>query len=182
MIRVAIFLVVSIGFFLISWRSLREPRSHGFYRFFAFEFLLLLILRNSPFWFRDPLSPHQIISWLLLFGSLWLAVEGFRLLLKIGKPTRDGRRGTKLAFESTTTLVTVGLYRYIRHPMYAALLALAWGTCLKHVSIASVGLALSACGFLIAMVLAEERENLADFGADYAAYMKTTKRFIPWVF
>jgi protein-S-isoprenylcysteine O-methyltransferase Ste14 len=43
-------------------------------------------------------------------------------------------------------------------------------------------LALSASGFLVATAAAEERENLASFGASYAAYMKRTRRFVPFVF
>jgi protein-S-isoprenylcysteine O-methyltransferase Ste14 len=37
-------------------------------------------------------------------------------------------------------------------------------------------------GFLIATAVAEERENLASFGAPYAAYMKRTRRFVPFLF
>jgi protein-S-isoprenylcysteine O-methyltransferase Ste14 len=36
--------------------------------------------------------------------------------------------------------------------------------------------------FLIATAKVEEVENLSKFGADYAAYMKTTKMFIPFLF
>ncbi|MCK7540462.1 MAG: hypothetical protein MZV63_61010 [Marinilabiliales bacterium] len=35
-------------------------------------------------------------------------------------------------FEKTTELVTSGIYRYIRHPMYSSLLLLAWGIWLKQ--------------------------------------------------
>jgi hypothetical protein len=41
-----VFLVFSAGIVLLSWRSLRDRRSHGFYRFFAFEAILALILLN----------------------------------------------------------------------------------------------------------------------------------------
>jgi len=36
-------------------------------------------------------------------------------------------------------------------------------------------------GFLVATSTAEERENLARFGAAYAAYMKATRRFVPFL-
>ena len=65
MLRVALFVAVSAAILRLSWRSLSDPRSHGFYRFFAFELLSALILRNAPFWFRDPLSPRQLASWFL---------------------------------------------------------------------------------------------------------------------
>ena len=167
---------------LLSRRSLPHPRSHGFWRLFAFEGLLILIVLNAPVWFRRPFAPRQVASWLLLIASAALALHAVHLLHSAGRPAAGAGEGPDLHWERTTKLVTAGAYRYIRHPMYASLLALAWGTCLKHFSVASVGLALAACGFLVPTALAEERENLAEFGAAYAAYMKTTKRFIPWVF
>ena len=182
MFRLAIFLAASAAFLVLSWRPLRAPRSHGFYRFFAFEFLAALILWNVPHWFREPFSAHQLASWFLLLLSLGLAIEGFRLLRLVGKPAPEAARDANLGFENTTTLVTVGAYRSIRHPMYASLLGLGWGACLKQLSAASIALALAASAFLLLTALAEEAENLARFGSPYAAYMKATRRFIPFVF
>ena len=167
----------------MSWRSLRDLRAHGFYRFFAFELLWALILLNVPVWFRDPLSARQLVSWFLGAASIGLAIEGFRLLRMIGRPAPTAALSTNLPFENTTTLVTVGAYRFIRHPLYASLLALVWCAYLKNpFAIVGIVLALSASGFLIATSVAEERENLASFGAAYAAYMKRTRRFVPFLF
>jgi protein-S-isoprenylcysteine O-methyltransferase Ste14 len=141
-----------------------------------------LILLNARHWFRDPLAPRQIVSWLLLTACIWPVIEGFRLLRKVGRPSRETVSGEKLAFENTTELVTVGLYRFIRHPMYPSLLGLGWGACLKDPSATAVGLALAASAALLATALAEERENLAHFGPAYGQYMKTSRRFIPFVF
>jgi protein-S-isoprenylcysteine O-methyltransferase Ste14 len=183
LVRVAIFVAASAAFILLSWRSLKDLRSHGFYRFFAFELLSALILLNVPMWFRDPLSARQLVSWFLGAVSIGLAIEGFRLLRVIGRPAPTDARSANLPFENTTTLVTVGAYRLIRHPMYASLLALVWCAFLKNPSaIGSIVLAPIASGFLVATSVAEERENLASFGAAYAAYMKRTRRFVPFLF
>jgi protein-S-isoprenylcysteine O-methyltransferase Ste14 len=183
MVRVAIFLAVSAAITQLSWRSLRDLRSHGFYRFFAFELLSALILLNVPMWFRDPLSARQLVSWFLGAASIGQAIEGFRLLRLIGRPTPTASRSTNLPFENTTTLVTVGAYRFIRHPLYASLLAVVGCAYLKNpMAISSVVLALGASGFLIATAIAEERENLMRFGAAYADYMKRTRRFVPFLF
>lgn len=183
MVRVAIFFVVSAGIVGMSWRSLKVCRVHGFYRFFAFEFLTALILLNSPVWFRDPLSVRQMASWFLGATSIVLAIEGFRLLRVVGRPSTGSAQSTNLGFENTTALVTVGAYRFIRHPLYASLLALGLCAYLKAPwMIGSVLLELSATGFLIATAIVEERENLARFGEVYRAYMQRTRRFIPFVF
>jgi protein-S-isoprenylcysteine O-methyltransferase Ste14 len=182
MIRAAIFIAASAVFAFLTWRSLRIPRTHGFYRFFAFELLTALVLLNAPDWFRAPLSTRQMASWIMLAASAGLAVEGFRLLLEIGRPSQDAVPSANLWFENTTALVTAGIYRFIRHPMYASLMWLGWGAFLKHPSRTGLALTIGACAFLVATAIVEERENLARFGAAYAAYMKSTKRFVPFLF
>lgn len=173
-VKTAIFV---FGSALIAYRSrasLFDIRSHGFYRFFAFEAILALILVNAGYWFDAPFSPRQTASWALLSASLFLAIHGFYFLIRRGRPSGG--------FEDTTTLVKTGAYKWIRHPLYSSLLSLAWGAALKDVAPASVALAVTASFFLLATAMAEERENLAKFGAGYAEYMKSTKMFIPFVF
>jgi protein-S-isoprenylcysteine O-methyltransferase Ste14 len=186
MLRVTLFFVASVAILLLSWRSLKDARTHGFYRFFAFELLLGLILWNAPLWWRDPFSGWQLVSYLLGVVSIVLVIEGFRLLWVIGRPapaSAERAKSANLAFENTTTLVTVGAYRWIRHPLYASLLALAWCAWLKNpAGPASIAMTLGTSGFLLATAMAEERENLQRFGAEYAAYKKRTWRFIPFVF
>jgi len=174
MLGLAIFVVVSIPIVAVSWRPLRDPRSHGFYRFFAFEFVLVLILLNVQWWFRDPLCVRQLVSWLFLLISFLLPVHGFYLLWMIGRP--------KGGIERTTALVTVGIYKYIRHPLYASLFYGACGVFLKDPSLLGGVLALATSAFAFATAKVEETEMLSKFGADYAAYMKRTTRFVPFVF
>ncbi len=182
-LRVAIFVASSIALLPLSWRSFRDARTHGFYRFFAFEFLVALILLNAPTWFRDPLSARQWAAWCLGAASIGLAIESFRLLRLIGRPKLDTAARTNLPFENTTRLVTVGAYRWIRHPLYASLLALAWCAYLKNPFGAwSITLIVGASSFLFATAIAEERENARRFGEPYVRYMRSTKRFIPFVF
>ncbi len=183
MLCASIFFAASAVILPLSWRSLKDVRTHGFYRFFAFELLLGLILCNAPVWFRDPFSFRQLAAWILAAASIGLAIEGFRLLRVVGRPAPVNSESANLAFENTTTLVTVGAYRWIRHPLYASLLALAWSAYLKNpFEIASIALTVGAGGFLLATAIAEERENLKRFGAAYADYKNHTRRFIPFVF
>ncbi len=181
-IRITLFILLSISLALFSWRPLHNPRSHGFYRFFAFEGVLILVLLNIPFWFKNPFSPYQWISWTFLFFSILFVVHGFYLLRKLGGPGGRETSTENLAFEDTANLVTDGLYRYIRHPMYSSLLLLAWGAFLKHITIYGILAVLMTTGFLAATAKMEERENISFFGSSYKAYMKKTKMFIPYLF
>jgi protein-S-isoprenylcysteine O-methyltransferase Ste14 len=179
--RVA-FVVGTMALTLISRRSLFQPRSHGFYRFFAWEILLGLFVLNAVDWFRDPLAWHQLISWGLLVLSLVLVILGVGLLRTVGHPDAARRDTSLLGMEKTSKLVTVGLYQYIRHPLYSSLLCLAWGMFFKSPSWLEAALALLCTCFLTATACVEERENIVYFGDEYVEYMKRSKRFIPFVF
>lgn len=180
--RLALFVVVTAVILRVSWASLRRPGSHGFPRVFAWEAILALVLLNLDDWFDDPFGLRQMISWLCLTLSLFLVLHGAWLLRRVGKPDRARHDATLLPLERTTALVTVGAYRYIRHPLYCSLLLLAWGAFLKAPSWLGGGLGVVATACLIATARAEEAENLRFFGPAYGAYMRRTKRFIPFVF
>ena len=182
-LRLLAFGALTLYFAWISRHALRRPHAHGFWRFFAWECIAALVLVNLPMWEHDPLSPRQIASWLLLAVSPWLAIHAVLLLRREGRPD-DARRtdAELLGFERTSRLVTGGAFRYIRHPMYAALLALAWGAYLKHITPQSSVLVAGASLFLLLTALRDEVECRTHFGADYAAYMRRSKRFIPFVF
>lgn len=177
-----IFALVTVVIVYVSGRSLLDVRSHGFYRAFAWEAMLVVILLNVDAWFRDPLSWHQLVSWPLLFVSGWLVVQSTVSLRRRGKPDPQRDDAHLIGIEKTTALVTVGAYRFIRHPMYSSLLFLAWGSFFKAPSRAA-GLAAAAGSlFLLATAKVEERENLRYFGRAYADYMKQTKLFVPFLF
>ena len=101
-------------------------------------------------------------------------------LFEGGQRKRDQQEN--FAFENTEKLVIGGIFRYIRHPMYASLLFLAWGGLCKNLTVLGLGASLVATLALLLTGLVEERENLAFFGAPYRDYMGRSKRFIPFVF
>ena len=183
MVKVFIFVLLSAPLVYVSRASLKLPRSHGFYRFFAWECILALVLINIEQWFRDPLSIHQLTSWLLLAATLVPGVPGIHLLITRGRPESQRQDDIPLVgIEKTTQLVTIGVFKYIRHPLYCSLLLLAWGAFFKDPSWMGGGLALGATAFLLATAKVEETENIHYFGADYRAYMQRTKLFIPFLF
>lgn len=183
MFRLLAFAVASAGIVYISRASLHVPRSHGFYRFFAWELILALFLLNMDVWFLSPFSWHQLISWPLLIISIIPLVLGVRMLISKGKPKAQREAEPQLlAFEKTSTLVTTGIYRYIRHPLYSSLLFLTWGIFFKSLTWPSALLALAATLFLIATALADETECMRFFGQEYQNYMNQTKRFVPFLF
>lgn len=182
MTRLIIFVALSIGIAYFSRSCLVRPRSHGFFRFFAWECIIALLLLNSLRWFRDPFSLHQLVSWFLLCASVVPLLLGVRQLQAGGQPD-SSRSGEVPLFgiEKTTHLVTGGVFAYIRHPLYCSGVLLAWGAFLKEISLAGSGLVLGATVFLVVTAKVEEVENIHYFGAPYREYMKHTKMFIPFL-
>ena len=79
-----------IGTATLAWlsrKSLRSPGQHGFYRFFAWEAILGLIILNREVWGTDPFSAYQIASWLLMLLSIFLVIQAYRLMTKHGQAT-----------------------------------------------------------------------------------------------
>jgi protein-S-isoprenylcysteine O-methyltransferase Ste14 len=183
MFKLIAFAAISAGLIYVSRASLRTPRSHGFYRYFAWEFIAALFVLNVDGWFLDPFSWHQLVSWFLLIVSFVPLVLGIHSLRSRGKPVAHREAEPQLmAFEKTSALVTTGIYRYIRHPLYSSLLLLAWGIFFKAPAWPGALLALTATLFLVATAKADEAECIQFFGHSYQDYMKQTKRFVPFVF
>ncbi len=183
MFKLIAFFALSAGLIYLSRASLRAPRSHGFYRFFAWECIAALFLLNMDVWFRAPFSWYQLISWALLVVSIVPLAFGVHSLITRGKPVSQREADPHLlAFEKTSALVTTGIYHYIRHPLYSSLLFLTWGIFFKAPAWVSGVLALASTLFLFVTARADEAECVRFFGPAYQAYMKQTKRFVPFLF
>jgi protein-S-isoprenylcysteine O-methyltransferase Ste14 len=181
-IQLFLFFAGTAALVYVSRGPLRQPGSHGFYRFFAWECMLVLIIVNLPVWHSDPLSLTQIVSSLMFVVSIWLPLHAVRRLKADGKPTEARSDDPALyGFEKTSSIVSTGAFRYIRHPMYTALMLLAWGAFLKQFTWLTLALVLAATVLLVLTALSDEKECLAHFGEAYRDYMGRTRRFIPFV-
>jgi protein-S-isoprenylcysteine O-methyltransferase Ste14 len=159
---------------IFSWfLSIKYKRYHGIARFFAFESVFILVLLNLKFWFIKPFSIPQILSWILLIFSAYIALAGYFTLKRKGKPDTN--------FENTSVLVRSGLYGYIRHPLYLSIFLLGTGVMLKHTGIFQVILGAVNLTAIYLTARMEEKEMIAKFGDEYRAYMNESKMFIPFL-
>ena len=182
MIKLIIFLFFSAFLIIISWKPLKDLSSHGFYRFFAFEFIIILFLINVDFWFSNPFGTFQLIAWFLLLMSIYPGIAGFLMLRKFGESSDKINSETDYKFEKTTKLVIAGIYKHIRHPMYASLLYLCWGIYFKQPEFIQFFLAVMISVFLFLTAKVEEKENLGKFGDEYLEYTKRSKMFVHFIF
>jgi len=138
-------------------------------------FVLPLIWLVSPvFAFAEyPLRIGPLIAGIACFAvSLWLF---YRSHADLGT-----NWSVTLQIRDQHRLVTQGVYRRIRHPMYSALFLYSVGQLFVLPNWVAGPSYLVAFGSLFALrVRAEERMMLEEFGAQYSSYMARTKRLVP---
>ncbi len=166
---------------MYSLLPLRNFRAHGFYRFFVFEGVITLSVINGAM--GPAFSPVilQVVSQILKIASIVFVVAGFFWLRHFGGYAERTGFPENKNFENTAVLVTTGIYRYIRHPMYGSLLLISWGTYLGYPTLPGTPIILIATTAMFMTAKVEEKENVAYFGEEYVEYMKRTKRFLPFI-
>jgi protein-S-isoprenylcysteine O-methyltransferase Ste14 len=120
----------------------------------------------------------SLFSW----QPITLALQAIAFALMVWARLTFGRRSFHASADATAGgLVTTGPYRYIRHPIYTAVILFGWAAIITHWSSVNAGLgALLILGALIRMVC-EERLVKQSY-PEYLEYSKATKRMIPYVF
>lgn len=151
----------------------------------SYGVLIGLLYAGLALGFWSSLSlPRATIAWhqpllvtagiTLILGGLGLRWYAIRVL---------GRYFTReVAVQPDQQVVQRGPYRFIRHPAYAGTLLTLLGIGLAMTNWASI-VAIMACGLLghLYRVRVEERALCATLGPAYAAYMRRTRRFIPFL-
>ncbi len=131
------------------------------------------------FLFRNRLLAEDTPSIpIALLGIVLIAVDGV-LLHRAGKDLGHLKLVGHAELAGETELITVGLYRHIRHPRYAGMIAAIAGACI----LAGSRWALAVSGIwlilVLAVILLEEREMRARFGPAYRDYCRAVPRFLP---
>jgi protein-S-isoprenylcysteine O-methyltransferase Ste14 len=172
-IKWIIFAVLSTVIVLMFRKELFAFRRHGPYMFVAAEGLLVLFILNGGAMFESVFTVRQVLSWVLMIVSAAFALLGFYGLKTYGRAVQN--------WENTTRLVQEGVFKHIRHPLYASLMLLAMGMLLKDVSLWAASACIVALCFLVAASRVEEGENAAKFGEEYERYALKTKRYLPFI-
>jgi len=123
-----------------------------------------------------PPADSALLRWvLLLFAAATLL--GVAALAA----NRPGNFNIRPELKPRALLVTGGIYRWLRHPMYAALLL----ACLALVLLDPLPWRWLSWLALLAVLLAKARREegyLLQRFEDYAAYRARTWRLLPWIY
>jgi protein-S-isoprenylcysteine O-methyltransferase Ste14 len=115
---------------------------------------------------NEPITATLQIAGLLLV--LWARLTfGWRSYHFAANPTRG-------------PLIKAGPYRYIRNPIYAAVLVVCWSGVSVHLSVANVALAILITASLVVKIGCEEKLLRAAY-PDYDDYVRKTARLIPFI-
>ncbi|HEX8696025.1 MAG TPA: isoprenylcysteine carboxylmethyltransferase family protein [Longimicrobium sp.] len=117
--------------------------------------------------------PVRLVGALLLVTSVPVLVHAFARFVAQG-------RGTPAPVAPTERLVVTGAYRYVRNPMYLAVLAAIVGQAMLLWQGVLLTYAAVTCAFFVAFVKAYEEPTLArQFGEQYAAYRRAVPGWWP---
>jgi protein-S-isoprenylcysteine O-methyltransferase Ste14 len=127
---------------------------------------------------------HDVLT---LDGELirWIGVALFVVggVLRMWPVFVLGNRFSGLvAIQPRHTLVTTGIYRFVRNPSYLGLLVNSFGWALVFRSLVGVLLAAALIPPLVARMHAEEALLRSQFGAEYDAYCARTRRLLPGIY
>lgn len=146
------------------------PRTIG-WLFVGAQIVLLLVLVSLPA--RDdwptPSGVVALSAVCTIGGMIVIAVSIFQLGRSITASPVPAERAE---------LVTTGLYRIVRHPIYSGLLVVVIGVVLRSGSSITAGAGAVTIAFFVAKARWEER-RLAERYTDYEAYAAVTPRFVP---
>ena len=127
-------------------------------------------------WLIWPLTPQR---WSLPALALVACAAGLGLWTFVHN--RPGNFNIRPEPKASGRLVTSGPYRYMRNPMYSALLLFAAAEVLAYADGWKIACWLALALVLLAKSMLEER-GLRELHAGYAEYAKRVRRFIPGLF
>jgi protein-S-isoprenylcysteine O-methyltransferase Ste14 len=143
---------------------------------FVGSILLPVIFLVTPLLsFADYALPFgmTICGTIVMVAALWLFWRSHADLGINWSVTLELREGHEL--------VSRGVYKRVRHPMYAAifLFCIAQGLLLENWLAGWMATATFACMYLV-RAPREEAMMIAHFGESYTTYMRRTGRLLPW--
>lgn len=178
----ALWLCMLLIFFAISgFKSPKADRGSQFFLIATFA-IVLPIIQNSGHIGKPGLGE-------LTWGFPFVSYFGFFLFFLgialnwLGILTLRKQWSVIVVVSDSHKLVDTGIYKFIRHPIYTALLleVLGFGVALSN-WVSLLLLLIPNLASLTYRIFVEEKELEKHFGNDYIKYEQRTKRLIPGLF
>lgn len=175
--------IIFLVYWVVSARSVKaiEERVGGIggYWHYVLATLAFILLQKIPIYpLTIVLVPHSValdvVRSLLAIGGLVIAIVARRRLA--------GNWSGSVTFKRNHELITTGIYRYVRHPIYTGVLLMFIATALL------VGTVGAVIGFFILFftfwfkLKQEEELMIKHFPKEYPEYKRRVKALIPYIF
>jgi methanethiol S-methyltransferase len=171
--------LASVGFKHV----LRQTLGDGFMRFYRLLYNLFAVVSFLPILYLMLILPDQPLyqvpgpwSYLMRVGQ---ATSGLLLLAAVLQTDLLAFAGLRQLVEEEKRgdLVTGGLYRFVRHPLYTFSLLFLWLS--PSLSLNSFVLYVALTVYILIGIIFEERKLQREFGQQYADYKSATPMLIP---
>jgi protein-S-isoprenylcysteine O-methyltransferase Ste14 len=174
-----------------SWMASLEAKDwvHGMLgeagmRFYRIAYNIFSVISFAPILWLMVVLPDQVLyripqPWVFLslagqFAAVLVLVTG---VMQTGALSFIGLRQLIEGEGRQSVLVTDGLYRWVRHPLYTAGLLFIWLT--PVMSQNSLVVIIAATVYIIVGAIFEERKLERKFGEAYSDYKAETPMFVP---
>ena len=136
--------------------------------------LFLQLLGWQVFPFGEQVFIVQLIGFVLALSGVGIAISARRELGLNWAP------GAEYQIKKKQELVTTGIYKYVRHPIYlSGFLSITGAELVTQSYLALIGFMLLIRGYWQGRL--EEKLLISHFGNSYKTYMKRTKMFLPFL-
>jgi methanethiol S-methyltransferase len=162
---------------------LRSAFGNGFMKFYRLFYNIYAVVSALPILYLMLTLPDRTLyqasapwDYILRVGQ---GVSVFFLLIAVIQTDILSFAGLRQLFEEEKNgkLITGGLYRFVRHPLYTFSLLILWLAPMMSLNSFIVYLALTI--YVLVGILFEERKLLHEFGQEYAEYRSVTPMLIP---
>jgi len=141
--------------------------------------ILWIIILVISFWdLKHPIysvnTPMRITGIIILLGALIFRVYAATTLNKSYSYTLEIREGHQL--------VTSGLYRYIRHPVYTGVILGAFSIPIYSSSLRGFLVTILVIPLFMYRIGNEERMLIEEYGKEYEEYQEHTWKLFPYIY
>jgi protein-S-isoprenylcysteine O-methyltransferase Ste14 len=139
-------------------------------------YLLMTLIAMSALHATVPImylivSPYRYAGILLLVAGVSTTAASAGLFSKLGTPVRP--------FEQSTLVVTTGLFRFTRNPMYLGMVVALFGVAILLGSLVSLFPIPVFVAIIHLQFILNEEEFMEDlFGDEYLAYKRKVRRWV----
>jgi len=153
----------------------KKDRLFFFPAFIVWIFLLLI----TSFWnVQAPLyslkSPMNVVGALIFIIGLIITVNA-QMTLKLNY-------SSTLRIKEGHQLITHGIYKHVRHPVYSGVILCAFAIAIYATSLLGFLIALTAIPLFNYRIGVEEKMLIKEFGGEYLEYAKATWKLFPYIY